>query len=124
MTTFNLDGNNALYQIKAFKPGLIQVNNKLFTHSIIITPTHLIENWSPQRIEDLTQADLQVIFPLKPNILLIGTGSTHTLLPAKLYGNLINHGIGVEIMDTSAACRTYNALSAENRNVAAALIIQ
>ena len=120
----NLDENHALYQIRAFKPGMIQVNEKILTHSVIIAPNQMIENWSPQTSEELSAATLSPVIALKPDILLIGTGSALVLLPIEIYGDLINLGIGVEIMDTSAACRTYNALSAENRNVVAALVIR
>jgi len=61
---------------------------------------------------------------LKPDVLLIGTGATHVFLSLDIYGDLINQGIGVEVMSTSAACRTFNALSAEGRHVVAALLIE
>jgi uncharacterized protein len=91
---------------------------------VIVAPQHLIENWSPQTVNELSFESFAPILALKPDILLIGTGSTHIFLDIEIYGELLNLGIGVEIMDTSAACRTYNALSAENRNVVAALIIR
>jgi uncharacterized protein len=119
-----LDENRATYQIKGFKPGFIQVNENMFTHSIIISPNQLITDWEPQSIAELTPEHLKKILPLKPAILLIGTGE-HLSFPAvDIYGELLNQGIGVEIMDTSAACRTFNALTAEDRNVVAVLIIK
>lgn len=124
MATLQLDPNHAMYQIRAFKPGMIQINEKTFTKSVIITPQQLIENWAPQTVNEITSTAFAEILVLKPDILLIGTGTTHTFLSIEIYGELINQGIGVEIMDTGAACRTYNALSAENRNVVAALIIR
>lgn len=123
MPSLTLDDNNALYQIRAYKPGAITINDTTINNSVIITPTRLVENWPPQTVETLTSESLAFIAEVRPDILLIGTGATMVFLPAELYGHLINLGIGVEFMDTSAACRTYNALSAENRNVAAALII-
>lgn len=120
----NIDENTAKYQIRSFKPGMIQINDTIFTQSIIVSPNQLIENWAPQTINELNTDDLIVPMSLKPDILLIGTGSTHVLIPLELYGELINEGVGVEIMTTIAACRTYNALSAENRNVVAALILK
>ena len=66
----------------------------------------------------------KMILDFEPEILLIGTGDQLTFPLLEIYGDLINAGIGVEIMDTHAACRTYNALTSENRNVAAALIIR
>lgn len=124
MPSLELDENHAAYQIRAYAPGTLQINEKIFTTSVIVTPTQLIENWSPQIVNELTSGSLSLIVDLKPDVLLIGTGAKHVLIPAEIYGELINSGIGVEVMDTSAACRTYNALSAENRNVVAALIIR
>jgi uncharacterized protein len=122
--SLTLDDNQAQYQIRAFKPGFIQINQQLFTHSLIVTPTKLIENWAPQHITDLTHAHFKMIIDLHPDILILGTGEELQFPSIELYGELINEGIGVEIMDTSAACRTYNVLTSENRNVAAALIIR
>lgn len=124
MANLDLDVNQSRYQIRAYMPGFIQINDQTFTQSLIVAPDHLIENWQPQSITELTPAAFASVIALKPDILLIGTGSALVLLSLELYGELINLGIGVEIMDTSAACRTYNALSAENRNVVAALIIK
>ncbi len=123
MTTFNLDDNQALYQIYSYSPGLIQINETKYSQSVIITPTQLIDHWPPQSISALSADSLRIIINFHPDVLLIGTGSQLIFPALEIYGELINAGIGVEIMDTSAACRTYNALSAENRNVVAALII-
>lgn len=122
--TLALDENNAHYQIRAYKPGMIKVNDQTLTHSIIISANTLIENWAPQHISELTAQHLIEASALQPAILLIGTGETLEFPPLEVYGELINQGIGVEIMDTRAACRTYIALSAEDRNVVAALIIK
>lgn len=124
MPSLTLDDNQARYQIRAYQPGSITVNDKILTSSIIITPNHLIEDWAPQSTDAITAESLTVIADSRPDILLIGTGATHIFLPVEIYGPLINLGIGVEVMDTSAACRTYNALTSENRNVAAALLIR
>ncbi|HLB42662.1 MAG TPA: Mth938-like domain-containing protein [Gammaproteobacteria bacterium] len=124
MPTLTLDTNNASYQIRSFKPGAIQINEKIFTQSLIIAPHLLIEQWIPQTIAELTAQTLSPILAMNPNIVLIGTGSTLIFPAMEVYGELINAHIGVEIMDTSAACRTYHALSSENRNVVAALIIR
>lgn len=124
MTTLNLDENSSTYQIRAYQPGVIQVNDVTLTRSVIISPSQLVENWTPQLISELSAQSLDIVIAMKPDVLLIGTGSELVFLPAEIYGALINQGIGVEVMDTRAACRTFNALSAENRNVVAALIIK
>ena len=122
--TLDLDVNQAKYQIKGYSPEKIQVNDIVYSHSIIVSPEKLIDNWKPQTISELTQTDLSIIIELSPAILLIGTGKNLVFPELEIYGDLINEGIGIEVMDTSAACRTYNALTAENRNVVAALIIK
>lgn len=119
-----LDDNNSIFQIRAFKPGMLQVNEQIFTRSIIVSRDKLIDDWQPQLISELIPEHLSVITTLSPAILLIGTGTTLQFPPIETYGELINHGIGVEIMNTSAACRTFNALTSEERNVVAALIIK
>jgi len=123
MPSLDLDENNSQYQIRAYRPGMIQVNEKKLTQSLIIMPNQLIENWGPQTIDQILPDSFIPILTLRPTILLIGTGEQQIFLNPALYSELINQGIGVEIMTTRAACRTFNALSAENRNVAAALIL-
>lgn len=124
MPMLDLDENNAHYQIKSYEPGRITINDTTYQQSVIVTPNQLVEDWPPALITELTAESLNVILSLKPDVLLLGTGSELVFPSADVYGHLINAGIGVEIMTTRAACRTYNALSAENRLVAAALIIK
>jgi uncharacterized protein len=122
----NLDDNSSTFQVRAFQPGTIRVNERIFTRSIIISSHQLIEDWQPQHISELKPEHLTQLlsFEPKPTILLIGTGAFLQFPAIETYGELINHGIGVEMMDTGAACRTFNALSSENRKVVAALIIR
>jgi len=120
----SLDENHAKYQIRGFTPGTIQVNEQTFTQSIIIAPDTLITNWPPQHIEELQAKHVDILAASHPSIILIGTGTTLIFPSIDIYGHLLNRGIGVEIMDTAAACRTYNALTSENRKVVAGLIIQ
>jgi uncharacterized protein len=124
MPSLTLDNNQAKYQIKSYQPGEIKINDTLLHNSVIITPEHIIPDWQPQSIADLTAECLKPLIELKPDIVLIGTGGKMEILKAEIYGELVNLEIGIEFMDTSAACRTYNALTSENRNVAAALLIK
>lgn len=123
MATLDLDNNQSHYQIRAYKAGILRVNDSTFTKSIILTANELIENWQVNSISELTAESLEPVVGLKPDILIIGTGSVLIFPAVDTYGHLINMGIGVEIMDTGAACRTFNALTAENRKVAVALIL-
>ena len=68
MPSLTLDDNNAQYQIRAYAPGTITINDKTLSRSIIITPTQLIEDWAPQSIAELTTESLQVIADTRPDI--------------------------------------------------------
>lgn len=118
------DNNESLYQIRGYKPGFIQINETLLTRSLLIQKDRLILDWPPQSFEALTSSDFNILLDLKPSLVILGTGTTLRFPPLELYGELLNRGIGVEIMDTHAACRTFTILTAENRDCLAALIIK
>jgi uncharacterized protein len=95
----------------------------MLTKSFIVAPDRLVEDWPPQRFDELTGEHLQAALALEPEILIIGTGSQQHFLPGELMAALSRGGIGVEVMDTAAACRTYNVLLSEDRKVVAALLM-
>lgn len=109
--------------IRAYAPGRISVNDVLLQTSCILAPDRLLENWPPQRFEDITLDHLQVALDLKPEILVIGTGPTLRFPEARIMAVIQQLGIGLEVLDTAAACRTYNVLVSENRKVVAALLM-
>lgn len=114
------EGNNL---ITGYGPGWVQVNETRHTASLILMPTQIISAWPVQTFEMLTAEHFQAAIALVPEILLIGTGAKIHFPPAACLKLLIEANIGYEVMDTAAACRTYNILMSEGRNVAAALII-
>ncbi len=91
--------------------------------SFIIAAKHLTKDWGVKSIQDLNETDIEAFAKLKPELVIIGTGKRAEWPPMSLFKPLINQGIGFEIMDTSAACRTYNILSFEGRQVMAGLIL-
>lgn len=93
------------------------------TSSAIITANHMVRDWPPSSIDELTEADIQALVELKPEVAIIGTGASLKWPKRALLKPLIDAGIGYEIMDTAAACRTYNVISYEGRTVAAALMM-
>ncbi len=103
MPTLTLDDNNAAYQVRAYKPGFIQVNETTFTRSLIISANELITDWAPQSISELSAEHLHNISPLSPTILLIGTGETLCFPDLELYGPFIHQGNGDEIMSLEAS---------------------
>ncbi len=112
------------YHIRAYEPGAITVNETIYRKSLIVSPVHLIDDWPPQSLGALKEAHLQAILDLKPEIVIIGTGQRFTLPPVEKLATLYQGRIGVECMDTGAACRTYTALMSEGRHVVAALLIE
>jgi uncharacterized protein len=118
-----LDSSNSKYIIRAYEAGKILINEKTFTQSIIVTPNQLIHPWQPQKITELSENHLQAILNLKPQTVLLGTGASWQIIKPDLLVPFYQARIGIEIMDTAAACRTFNVLASEDRNVAAALLI-
>lgn len=113
-----------LLSITAYDETHVAVNGRRMTRSFLLTPQSLIEDWSPASFESLTEADFRTMAELGCPIVLLGTGQRQRFPAPTLMRSLIEARIGVEVMDTHAACRTYNILVAEGRNVAAALIIE
>ena len=99
------------------------LQQKRLTTSTIVTSNHLVRDWPPQTIDELTETDIRTLAELKPEVAIIGTGASLKWPQRALLKPLIDAGIGYEIMDTAAACRTYNVLSYEGRTVAAALMM-
>ncbi len=88
---------------------------------MIVTPDQLLEDWRATTPSELVVADLEPALALHPEIVLIGTGEQVLLPDVDLMGALAARAIGLEIMSTAAACRTYNVLTHERRRVVAAL---
>lgn len=113
-----------LLAITAYDAGYIAVNGRRLAKSFLLTPRRLIEDWPPASFDQLTGADLLAVAELDCPIVLLGTGKRQRFPAPALLRPLIDRRVGVEVMDSQAACRTYNILMAEGRDVAAALIIE
>ena len=120
---FNLDRPPTRHLVRGYSPGLLRVGERELTRSIIVAADALVDDWRPQHIAELTAADLEPALALRPEVLLLGTGARQVFPPHELLARLYAARIGIEVMDTGAACRTFNVLVGEGRAVAAALII-
>ncbi len=109
--------------IRAYAPGRININDRLLKASLVLSPLKLMEDWPPQCLEDITLEHLEPALAQEPEILVIGTGPTLRFPEARIMAEIQQRGIGLEVLDTAAACRTYNVLVSENRNVVAALLM-
>jgi uncharacterized protein len=97
------------------------VNGARHAASVIVLPER-IEPWDVAGFAALTEVHFAALATLKPEVVLLGTGSRLRFPPPRLTAALTRAGIGLEVMDVQAACRTYNILADEERHVAAALL--
>jgi uncharacterized protein len=109
--------------VTGYGDGYVSVNHARHDRSIVISPDAPVQDWAPENFEALSAADFVPVFELKPEILILGTGETLRFPPPAVTRVLVEARIGYEIMDTRAACRTYNILMAEGRHVVAAILI-
>ena len=121
---FHLSNNPALNVFTAHGTGYVQVNALRYEQPIIVTPGEVISDWTASSFAALTEADFSHFLPLKPEVLLLGTGSQHRFAHPQLYQVLTSAGIAVEFMSTPAACRTYNILSGEDRKVVVGILFE
>ena len=121
---FHLSSNPGLNVFTAHGAAYVQVNALRYQQPIIVTPEHVINNWTARTFASLTEADFNHLLELKPEVLLLGTGSQHHFAHPQLYRSLTAAGIAVEFMSTPAACRTYNILMAEDRKVVAGILFE
>lgn len=109
--------------IVSYGPDRFKVNTTRYRGSIVVLPD-MVHEWNITSIADLTVESLEMVFNAEPSveILLLGCGSSMELVPSHFKQALRDRGVGIDQMDTGAACRTYNILLSEGRRVAAALI--
>jgi uncharacterized protein len=120
---FTLEAGRGAYYIAAYRDGAVRIGQREFAHSVIVTADQLLE-WPATLIHDLTIEHLSGALQQQPDIIVLGTGTRLIFPPLSLQAALSGQGVGLEVMDTGAACRTYNVLLSEDRRVAAALKIE
>jgi len=110
--------------ITGYGDGYVEINKAPYAHSVVLSSDGGISEWSAQNFESLEAKDFSQLVDLKPELILIGTGSRQRFPKPELLKALIEAKIGFEIMDSQAACRTYNILVGEGRQVLLALIVE
>ncbi len=111
------------YLITGYGADFIEINQARYTRNLIVMANKLILDWQASDFAELNEAHFAQLIELKPEVVLLGTGEKHQFLHPKIYKNLTEIGVSLECMTTAAACRTYNFLMSEGRNVAAMLIV-
>jgi uncharacterized protein len=94
-----------------------------YRDNVLVTPERIVTGWTAGGFDTLSETDFVALAELKPEVVLLGTGASLRFPHPRLTRALTDAGIGVEVMDTPAACRTFNILAAEGRRVVAAVIL-
>jgi uncharacterized protein len=116
-----IDSNRTFFT--EYGAGYVAVNGKHYRQPLVVLPREVRTDWSAADFASLDAAHFEYFLELRPEILLFGTGEKQQFARPDLYCELIKARIGIEFMNTPAACRTYNILVAEDRNVIAAVLI-
>jgi uncharacterized protein len=119
----HLDPATAKNAITGYGEGYVMVNRQRFERSLVVLPDRILLDWPATSFEALAPEHLAALAGLDQEIILLGTGARLRFPRPEIMQSLTRSGVGVEVMDVQAACRTYNILLAEGRRVAAALLI-
>jgi uncharacterized protein len=113
----------ARHVFSGYGEGYVLVNGARHETSVIVTPERVLP-WSVAAFDALAESDFEPFLALGLEILLVGTGPKQRFPHPRLTRALAEKRVGIEVMDTQAACRTYNILIAEGRRVAAAILLK
>jgi uncharacterized protein len=104
--------------------GYVDVNGARHRENVVVSADAVSPGWAPGSLEAVTAAHLEPLAAARPEVLILGSGAAFRFPRPEVLAPLYRAGVGVEVMDTRAACRTYNILLGEGRRVVAALIVE
>ena len=120
---FTQDSSSAAYLIRSYGGGELRINEEVYRGSVLVSAATLQSMPDLRNMNDLAALDPACILALDPELVLLGTGERQIFPAASFRARFLSAGIGFEVMDTGAACRTFNVLIAEQRRVAALLMV-
>jgi uncharacterized protein len=118
-----LDTAGHVNLVRSYAPGRVRVRNREFTASVIVSAELIVEDWAPRSVDALRTGHLDALTHGSPEVVILGTGERQVFPEPAILSTLMDFGIGCEVMDNGAACRTYNVLLSEQRRVTLALLI-
>ena len=118
------DPHSGANTITGYGDGYIEINKIPYSHAVLLSSDGEILEWAVKSFDELSPADFTQMASLKPELIIIGTGKRQRFPRPELLKTLIEAKIGFEVMDSQAACRTYNILVGEGRQVLLALIVE
>lgn len=119
---FTQDAAEGINLITSYGDGTIRLRERVVHGPVVVAPNHLVENVPVPVAEPVALASLESVLALDPDVIVLGTGARLRFPAASVRAHVQALGIGLEVMDTGAACRTYNVLALEGRNVVALLL--
>ena len=120
---FQPDSLEGVNTIARHDGGSVWIGNQSYSGSVVVPWSGPVRAWSPADFDALTQAHFDEVLQLQPELVIFGSGAKLRFPPPALLRGLIARRVGVESMDSAAACRTYNVLVSEGRTVVAALLL-
>ncbi len=120
---FTQDSTSTTLLIRAYTAGELRVNDDTYRETVIVSATAVLRLPDIRDMGDLAGLDPSRILALDPELVLLGTGPRQIFPATSFRAQFLSAGIGLEVMDTAAACRTFNVLVAEQRRVAALLMV-
>jgi uncharacterized protein len=118
------DPHSGANTITGYGDGYIEINKIPYSHAVLLSSDGEILEWAVKSFDELSPADFSQMAALKPELIIVGTGKRQRFPKPELLKTLIEAKIGFEVMDSQAACRTYNILVGEGRQVLLALIVE
>lgn len=118
------DPHSGANTITGYGDGYIEINKIPYSHAVLLSSDGEILEWAVKSFDELSSADFSQMASLKPELIIIGTGKRQHFPKPELLKTLIEAKIGFEVMNSQAACRTYNILVGEGRQVLLALIVE
>jgi uncharacterized protein len=118
-----LENSSRVNLVRAYSPTELHIGERIVHAACIVTAGELITDFQPSNYADLNASHLEPVLALKPDVVLLGTGTTLRFPPAPIRKMFAERGVGLEVMDLGAACRTFNILVQEERRVVAALFL-
>ncbi len=112
-----------IYTVRNYQPGEVKVNDLIFHDSFYITQKTYQKDWSCHAIEELNAALMDQLLSEKPEVIILGTGETQQFPNPQWFAYCSSKDVGLEVMANDAACRTYDVLTTEDRDVVLALIM-
>ena len=121
---FTLDSRTDINLIRGYGPAEVRIGELVLHAPCIVTADQLIRDWQARDVATLGLADLEPLFALNPDVVLLGTGAKQIFPGSAVRQAFAARKVGLEVMDLGAACRTFNILVQEERRVAAALFLK